>query len=118
MHSRVSIVLTCFSAFFAAALAFAACGRTARPERAASAVPSFLETPVAARPSHKPETISAKALYDKNCAHCHGEQGDGNGFAAPHLVQNLSRSCVTLRNHFCRLIGGEIAQYAACNTGI
>ena len=26
-----------------------------------------------------------KLIYDKNCAHCHGEKGDGNGFGAPHL---------------------------------
>lgn len=29
---------------------------------------------------------AGKALYDKNCAQCHGEKGDGNGVAAPHLM--------------------------------
>lgn len=28
---------------------------------------------------------AGRKLYDKNCAQCHGEKGDGNGPAAPHL---------------------------------
>jgi mono/diheme cytochrome c family protein len=28
---------------------------------------------------------SGKALYEKNCAQCHGEKGDGEGYATPHL---------------------------------
>ncbi|MEO6027065.1 MAG: c-type cytochrome [Candidatus Binatia bacterium] len=27
-----------------------------------------------------------KDLYTRNCAQCHGDQGDGNGVAAPHLM--------------------------------
>ncbi len=29
---------------------------------------------------------SGKALYLKYCAQCHGEKGDGEGYAAPHLL--------------------------------
>ena len=28
---------------------------------------------------------SGRALYVKNCAQCHGEKGDGQGYATPHL---------------------------------
>jgi mono/diheme cytochrome c family protein len=28
---------------------------------------------------------SGRALYEKNCAQCHGEKGDGQGYATPHL---------------------------------
>jgi mono/diheme cytochrome c family protein len=28
---------------------------------------------------------SGKAIYLKNCAQCHGEKGDGAGYATPHL---------------------------------
>ncbi|MBY0493414.1 MAG: c-type cytochrome [Cyanobacteria bacterium] len=67
-------------------LALTACGpgRTAAP--ASSVVPPFLETPVAAHPASSADTLAlGKRIYDVNCAHCHGEAGDGNGFGAPHL---------------------------------
>jgi mono/diheme cytochrome c family protein len=67
-------------------LALTACdsGRTAAP--AASLVPSFLETPVAAHPAPSADTLAlGKKVYDVNCAHCHGDTGAGNGFGAPHL---------------------------------
>jgi mono/diheme cytochrome c family protein len=52
-----------------------------------SLVPSFLETPVAARSTRPAASLpDGKQLYDKNCAHCHGAKGDGNGFGAPHLT--------------------------------
>jgi mono/diheme cytochrome c family protein len=68
-----------------AGLAIIGCssGKQASPS---SLVPPFLETPVAARPARTEATLATgKVLYDKNCAHCHGETGDGNGFGAPHL---------------------------------
>jgi mono/diheme cytochrome c family protein len=29
---------------------------------------------------------TGKALYDKNCAQCHGDKGDGNGIATPRVL--------------------------------
>ena len=29
---------------------------------------------------------SGRAVYQKNCAQCHGEKGDGEGYATPHLL--------------------------------
>ena len=40
---------------------------------------------VPAAPVHA-QNDAGKALYEKNCAQCHGEKGDGNGVAAPHLM--------------------------------
>jgi cbb3-type cytochrome c oxidase subunit III len=31
------------------------------------------------------QRASGKTVYDKNCAQCHGEKGDGAGYATPHL---------------------------------
>jgi mono/diheme cytochrome c family protein len=31
------------------------------------------------------QRTAGKQLYEKNCAQCHGEKGDGEGYAAPHL---------------------------------
>jgi cbb3-type cytochrome c oxidase subunit III len=29
---------------------------------------------------------AGKVLYEKNCSQCHGEKGDGEGYATPHLL--------------------------------
>ena len=31
------------------------------------------------------QRASGKALYEKNCSQCHGDKGDGDGYATPHL---------------------------------
>lgn len=67
-------------------LALAACDSGRRAEPAASLVPAFLDTPVAARTASGGDTLAlGRKVYDVNCAHCHGATGDGNGFGAPHL---------------------------------
>ena len=32
------------------------------------------------------QRASGKAVYDKNCSQCHGDKGDGEGYATPHLL--------------------------------
>lgn len=69
-----------------AATLLAGCGSNT-DAASSSLVPAFLETPVAARPARADTSLArGKQLYGKNCAHCHGEKGDGNGFGAPHLT--------------------------------
>ncbi len=36
-------------------------------------------------PAHA-QNDAGKDLYTRNCAQCHGDKGDGNGVAAPHLM--------------------------------
>jgi mono/diheme cytochrome c family protein len=84
MCRRNRALFPAVAAAFVVALAACGPGKPAGP--AASLVPPFLDTPVAAHPARTEATLAqGKALYDKNCAHCHGETGDGNGFGAPHL---------------------------------
>jgi mono/diheme cytochrome c family protein len=69
-----------------AAGAAAGCSNERRGPQA-SLTPAFLDTPVAARPAASSGTVATgKALYQANCAHCHGDEGRGNGYGAPFLV--------------------------------
>ena len=36
-------------------------------------------------PGSDAQRAAGKELYQRNCAQCHGDKGDGNGVAAPHL---------------------------------
>src|SRR4029079_6839263 len=70
----------------AAAGALTACSPTP-PAGTASLTPSFLDTPIPARPAAAASTLAkGKQLYDANCAQCHGAGGKGDGFGAPFLV--------------------------------
>jgi mono/diheme cytochrome c family protein len=54
---------------------------------AAASVPGFLDVVVPPHPETSAATLArGKELYDVNCAHCHGEKGDGAGYGAPFLV--------------------------------
>ena len=71
----------------ALAIAVSACQRQNAAAGSTGAVPGFLDIDV---PAHPPVTDAVlargKELYDVNCAHCHGEKGDGAGYGAPFLV--------------------------------
>jgi mono/diheme cytochrome c family protein len=64
-------------------------------------VPPFLDTPVASRsaPADAATLAQGKVLYDKNCAHCHGATGDGNGLGARDLSP-APRNLVTAQFKF------------------
>ncbi len=54
---------------------------------ASSALGLCFASPVLAAPDlgSDAQRAAGKELYTRNCAQCHGEKGDGNGVAAPHL---------------------------------
>jgi mono/diheme cytochrome c family protein len=87
MTNRTFIhVLVATASVLVLSIAGAAC-RQQNPMATAASVPGFLDV---ALPPHPPATAATlargKELYDVNCAHCHGEKGDGAGYGAPFLV--------------------------------
>jgi cytochrome c oxidase cbb3-type subunit 2 len=92
---------------FIAAVVSTGCS-TERTAPNPSATPAFLDTPVAARPAASPDTIAmGKALYDKNCAHCHGEEGRGDGYGAPFLIP-APRDFTTAQYKFRTTVSGAL----------
>jgi mono/diheme cytochrome c family protein len=79
-----TVLLAC--GLVALTMAVTACGRQ-NTASATGGVPTFIEVEI---PPHPPATDASRArgkeLYNVNCAHCHGEQGDGAGYGAPFLV--------------------------------
>ena len=68
------------------AISGTACQTPSR-EATAAAVPGFLDVELPPHPPASAATLTrGKELYDVNCAHCHGEKGDGAGYGAPFLV--------------------------------
>ena len=54
---------------------------------AGASVPGFLDVAVPPHPAATAVTLMrGKELYEFNCAHCHGDKGDGAGYGAPFLV--------------------------------
>ena len=53
---------------------------------------------------------SGKALYGKYCSQCHGEKGDGQGYATPHLYSRAPRL------HDGQVQGSDDAQRSAPDT--
>ncbi|MEO5742865.1 MAG: c-type cytochrome [Vicinamibacterales bacterium] len=71
-------------------------------------VPTFIEVEI---PLHPPATVATRArgkeLYDFNCAHCHGENGDGAGYGAPFLVPS-PRDFVAAQYKFRSTASGQL----------
>lgn len=81
----ISACMAATTALGAAILATAC--RTQDPAATAAAVPGFLDVALPAHPPVTPAVLArGRELYDVNCAHCHGEKGDGGGYGAPFLV--------------------------------
>jgi mono/diheme cytochrome c family protein len=90
-----------------AALAGNACGRGDGAETM-SATPAFLDVQVPPKPAASEATIArGRELFKVNCAHCHGETGEGNGYGAPFLVPQ-PRNFVTARYKFRTSASGEL----------
>jgi len=74
----------------------------------AGLVPSFMETEVPPHPPATDVTIAhGKELYRVNCAHCHGDNGDGAGYGAPFLVPP-PRDFVTAQYKFRSTASGQL----------
>ena len=79
-------------------------------DRAASAglVPTFMETDVPPHPAASDATTArGKELYNLNCAHCHGDKGDGAGYGAPFLLP-APRDFVTAQYKFRSTASGQL----------
>ena len=92
---------------FGLALSITAC-QTQAPSRNAAAVPGFLDIAVPPHPQTTAATLArGKELYDVNCAHCHGENGDGAGYGAPFLVP-APRDFVAAQYKFRTTASGQL----------
>jgi mono/diheme cytochrome c family protein len=89
----------------AAALATGACDSSSTGTM--SATPTFLDVEIASRPPISEATMAhGRELYNANCAHCHGEHGDGAGYGAPFLIPP-PRNFVTAQYRFRTTPSGQ-----------
>src|SRR5438132_902657 len=95
-----TMVMLAGSALLAAALVATACGRGTGTTGYTSATPAFLDVQLPSRPPTSAETIAhGHELFAYNCAHCHGDHGEGDGYGAPFLVPQ-PRNFVTAKYKF------------------
>jgi mono/diheme cytochrome c family protein len=74
----------------------------------AGSTPTFLDIAVPPHPAPTAATLArGKELYDANCAHCHGERGDGAGYGAPFLVP-APRDFVAAQYKFRTTASGQL----------
>ena len=93
----------------ALAIAVSACQRQNAPAGSTGGVPGFLDISVPPHPAVTEAVLArGKEIYDLNCAHCHGEKGDGAGYGAPFLVPP-PRDFVGARFKFRTTAYGQLA---------
>ena len=94
--------------FVCAVLVTAGCGRNRTAEVAASGTPNFLDVEIPPHPPATAQTIAhGQELFNQNCAHCHGEKGDGAGYGAPFLIP-APRNFVTAQYRFRTTASGDL----------
>jgi mono/diheme cytochrome c family protein len=90
-----------------AGIAVSSCGRD-EAAAVAGTTPTFLDIAVPPHPAPTAATLArGKELYDANCAHCHGERGDGAGYGAPFLVP-APRDFVAAQYKFRTTASGQL----------
>ncbi|HET9469191.1 MAG TPA: c-type cytochrome [Vicinamibacterales bacterium] len=105
-RSFLTAVLVAASAL-AVTMTAAGCRNQGR-EVAAASVPGFLDVSLPPHPPTTPAVLArGKELYDVNCAHCHGEKGDGAGYGAPFLVP-APRDFVAAQYKFRTTASGQL----------
>jgi mono/diheme cytochrome c family protein len=104
MHVRRQLLAM---AVLAAATLAGACSKSVL-STSASTTPAFLDVEITPKPAATEATLArGKELFNVNCAHCHGETGEGNGFGAPFLVPP-PRNFVTAKYKFRTTASGVL----------
>ena len=105
MKFITALILT--ASALVAAFVTTACQKSGGTPAAAS-VPGFLDVELPPHPPTTPAVLArGKELYDVNCAHCHGEKGDGAGYGAPFLVP-APRDFVAAQYKFRTTASGQL----------
>ena len=91
-----------------AAVTGCSCGRGAPVPAGGIRTPGFLDVQVPPKPAASGATLArGRELFTYNCAHCHGEHGEGNGYGAPFLVPQ-PRNFVAAKYKFRTTASGEL----------
>jgi len=102
-----TLLLSAGSGLLVCALLAVSCGKAGQAP-AAGSTPAFLDVVTSAKPAASEATLArGRELFAYNCAHCHGERGEGDGYGAPFLVPQ-PRNFVTAKYKFRTTASGEL----------